>query len=387
MGKIKSIVHFSQDFSRGKAQLGGYGRVLNMTNDGNDHYIFTISKSKPEEIVTKIHDQLTIIQFPEFLPPKKIFKKRKIVNKISDRIASFIKGNDIEVDILFGHSQLINFFVLYELKKKHFLHVKLIWEFNAIWSEIDVKGIKNIIAIKYFNFLEKQIVRKSDAVVVQTISSKERIVSKFKILDKKIIVLPNAVSKNFEFHYFTKIEKPFKVLINGLFDEMNGLKFICDFFNKNRSLNNFEFHFYGRGPLDHLVNQVSVSSNIFYHGVVDRNFLLEKLKSFHFILIPRIRVPEADLFTPSKLIEAMGSGLIPIVTDVKGMTGVVNDSNGFVIKENDFDLLLKTFNRIENLNKSILIQKSEKCMHLIKDEYTWGTNHERLDMLYTNLEG
>lgn len=383
----KTILHFSQDFSNGKPQLGGYGRILNLTKDGNKHIIFTTSQNNEIKFIKNVNNNITIIQLPLSIKKGSLFQKIKDVNIVSNQIFYYLNKYDLKFDLLFGHSQIINFFILLKLKKKYFNKIKIIWEFNAIWSAIDVKGIKNKLVKLLFIFFENRIVKLADILVVQTEKSAKEIKRKFNVKNKSIVIIPNAIDKELvdEKSYNKNNNRNYLILINGLFDEMNGLSFLYNFFKNNKLLSGFEFHFYGKGPFEKKIEGISDNKNIFYHGAVSREKMIEKLKTFDFILIPRLNSSEAKLFTPSKLIEAMAFGLVPIVSNVGGMNELVNNSNGFVLKSAKDKDLNDVLIAIKNIDKNKLKKMSTESKKLILENYTWFQNHQKLDDIYQSL--
>ena len=113
--------------------------------------------------------------------------------------------------------------------------------------------------------------------------------------------------------------------------------------------------------------------------------MLNVLKIYDFVLIPRLNSNEANLFTPTKLIESMGMGLIPIVSDVKGMSEIVSDECGFIFKSGSVNSLVSTLNMLKSLKAVDLNKLSINSSKIIFDKYNWNSNYTLLNQLYLNL--
>ncbi|GAB5555134.1 MAG: hypothetical protein Sapg2KO_47250 [Saprospiraceae bacterium] len=382
------VIHFTQDFTYGKPQLGGYGRILNTLDPAQRHIVYTISaRDNLERKNFTAGKGFEVRQMPAYMSTGRIKERLGCVRNISALMAADLKKQGLEPDIFFGHSQLPNFLILSRVKRMLKSNSPLIWEFNAIWGGINVKSLKNRLAVQIMRHFERTIVKKADALVFQTTAAQEWIKKLYGPSNGIQLILTNAVPTtalvNREFTEKPSI--PPKILVNGLFDSMNGLGLMVDYLKKYPQPP-VELHFFGTGPWGEELKKLADGEKVVFHGSVSREVMQKAYLNFDFHLIPRLKRVEADLFIPSKLLEAMGKGLVPIVSKVRGMTEVVKEDEGFIIEAGSLDALASIFNKIVELSPEEWLQRSNKSQQKIKEEYLWGENHKKLANLYRNLK-
>ncbi len=381
------IIHFSQDFTKGKSQLGGYGRIYNLCKDGNVHIVFT--NSRQDRLVHEdyfIHENLRVVQLPLALTRGNIIRRIVEVGRLSKEIAKFVDREKIKPDLLFGHSQLPNYFCLSGVKRRLNIHAPLLWEFNTLWGAVQGKGLKYKIAQRIICYFEKRIVISADGLVYQTEAARNWIESYYSIVKKWSVVIPNAVhevSNNRDLQFFDKRKK---ILVTGLFDSMNGLGLIVSLLRKER-FKNVEFHFFGSGPWADEIQKISDNSLIYFHGSISRDEMNAIYKKMHFILIPRLNSNEADLFIPSKLIEAMSFGLIPIITKVRGMSEVVAENEGVYIDKAETNCLKSAIDVASELTSENMKVISARCSERVLKNYNWDKNYKRIHCFFSDLMG
>jgi len=380
-----TIIHFSQDFVRGKAQLGGFGRILNICSDKNTHIIFTLSSTITKLEVYNI-GLIKIIEIPIDKMP--IGKKQQFFKyrKIALTIYKYIVSNKIMPDLLFGHSQLFNFFVLRELKSSFFKHIKIVWEVNVIWGIHPSTNLKARINNRLNRILQRRIFDNADAIICQTESSKVFIYKNFSVHLDKCSVITNAVFEVENLVYDFKINEPKRVLCLGLFDEMNGIPFLVDFIRNYSKVKGFEFHFIGDGLYKPIVEKLNSEGLCTYWGRLSHYEMQKNFSEFDFVIIPRLRRLDADLFIPTKLLESMAAGVIPICSDVGGMTEVIIDeNNGFTFKAESVSDLKKVLNKIKEYNNDQIEKIALNARTTVSEKYNWNSNHKELALIYSQL--
>lgn len=383
------IIHFSQDFTFGKAQLGGYGRILNTLDTAQRHIVYTIStKDNLERKCFTAGNGFEVRQLPAFMSTGKFKQRLDCIHKISTLLAADLNENELKPDIFFGHSQLPNFFILSGVRRLLKSKSSLIWEFNAIWGGISVKSIKNRLAVQIMRYFERKIVKEADALVFQTTAAQEFVRKLYGGSRGSQLIITNAIpaSAIANRDFTEKPNSPPKVLVNGLFDSMNGLGIVVDYL-KMESQPPVELHFFGSGYWEKELKRLADGKRIVFHGSVQREVMQEEYLNFDYHLIPRLKRIEADLFIPSKLLEAMGKGLVPIVSTVRGMTEVVKEEEGYIIEAGSAKAMAEVFNKIVNISPEEWLSRSRKCQRKINEEYLWGGNHKKLANLYKELNG
>ena len=386
MEKIKTIIHFSQDFTKGKPQLGGFSRIFNICSDANKHIIYTIS-TEILEMEEYYIDKILVIQVPVKERPNGVFNQFKLYNPIANEIIKHLKEIAIQPDLFFGHSHQGNFLILKKVRDKLFPELKILWEANGIGGCPKIqKPFKARIANRIQYRLQKYVFKKSDKIIAQTVMSKKFISDEFNIIKNKIEVVPNAIHTiEKQVNNYKNFEK-IKILCFGLFDELNGIPFFVKILKKN-SFKNIEFVFAGQGKyLNDIKELVNNIDSISYLGQLPYKEMMKVLPSFHYIVIPRISTLGGELYIPTKLLEAMQLGVIPICSDVKGMTCVVTDKiNGFVFEKENTEELKKVFTSILkfDIERYNLMQKN--AFELVNKKYSWEMNFKTLSMVYNHV--
>ena len=385
------IVHFSQDFTYGKAQLGGFGRITNLLDTNYHHIVFTVSMSDRLEGKTfETSSGVQVVQAPYSLNSGKFLKRGKTIAETISYFSGYLTQNSITPSLFFGHSQLENYEVLNGIKKRLDLTTPVIWEFNAIWGALNVKGLKNRFVLLFFlRRRERRIVKEANALVFQTSSCVEYINKLYGSPNGLIRVVTNAVSDVIS-QSATNNNRPSprrRVLVNGLFDSMNGLGIIVELLKNHWiQLNgSYEFHFYGKGQWEEEVRTCARNPGIYFHGTVSREEMQRIYGQFDFHLIPRLPSLEAQLFIPSKLLESMSAGVVPIVSDVAAMTDLVTERVGFVARSGSVQDRVEVLLRASKISEGDWHELSMASRSLIKSSFTVQRNHEILAELYNKL--
>jgi len=388
MNKLQ-IIHFSQDFATGKAQLGGFSRIYNLCSDSNDHIIFTIS-NKTNTIDETYLESIKIVTLPVALKSLGKIKQFMLYKKLAVKIQTYLLRNNIIPDILFGHSQIFNFFVLHHLKKTYYSNKKILWEANAIWGIHNSIGLKGKIVNIVNKSLQQKVFKMADQIISQTESSKIFIHNVFKINKSKITVITNAVNID-KYDSFPRNNiignhgsKNYNVLCLGLFDELNGIPFLLKLI-ENNNVDGFEFTFVGAGKYKYLVELAASQGKCNYLGSLPYSVMQSKYADFDFVIIPRLPQIEADLFIPTKLVEAMYHGLVPICSKVKAMQDVVIDGfNGYIFEAGNDKNLLALFRTIINTEREKLNSIASEARDTVVKYYNWDSNYTRLNNIYTD---
>lgn len=379
-----TIVHFSQDFQKNKPQLGGYSRIYNICCDNNKHIVFTIDINGIEIDTWKLRSNITVVAIPLNGKSFRRLKQIKFQKVIGTQIIYWLNANHIKPDLLFGHSQLVNYFVLANVRN-HFTGIKLMWELNVIWGIHPVKGLIQMFLNRIIILLQKKVLKNSDYIIAQTVASKRFAVKKYNADSVKISVLVNAIqSEDANPSGVFDTTKPFRILCFGLFDKMNGIPFLLDCMTER--IDGYEIDFYGNGFYIEQVKSKSRQGIINYQGTLSREKMMLQMKTYHFVVIPRLPEIEANLYIPTKLIECMANGVIPVCSDVNGMTEVVQDGvNGFLFKAGSKKAFYESLYRISSMSTTELINIRQNAIDTVQQKYMWEENHEELNKIYKFL--
>ncbi len=342
---MKNIIHFSQDFSEKKPKLGGHTRILNMAADGNRHYIFTTGDDYKLFINYFNYVNVTVIQLPiRRLRIYSLINQPYLILRLSYLIDKYLIKENIKVDALIGHSQLVNFYILCLIKLKRLNNIKLIWEYNGIWGFEKNDNIKIFIRNKLQIFSQFIINKIADGIIFQTHSSLLWMKKHYKISNKNIVVLENAYEIKSDVNINKQISFPLRIIVFGLLDDLNGLNFLIESISELNKIDNLKIDIYGNGIRLDKIKEIEKEYNfIQYKGIFESRNLTNILSNYDFGLIPRINCLGSNLYIPTKLIEIMAHGVIPICSGVGGLTELVKHGyNGFIFEtENTDDLCLK----------------------------------------------
>lgn len=387
MNSKKTVVHFSQDFTKGKPQLGGFSRIYNSCLDNNDHIIYTIS-SQIGEIEEYVIGDIRVVQIPVNKRPSGVFNQIRLYRPIAKLLLSHLEENNIVPDLFFGHSHQGNFLILNYVRKRISGDIKILWEANGIGGMPRVnRPLKQLLANRVQYYLQKYVFNKCELIIAQTQMSREFITKEFGITKDKIEVVPNAIhTQNRPEIKKTKLKRPIKILCFGLFDKLNGIPFLLKVIKEN-SLDDLSFHFAGSGKYLKEVKSMAESyQNITYLGQLSHEEMLLKLKHFDFFIIPRIQTLGAQLFIPTKLLEGMFYGVVPICSKLEGITVVVeNETNGFIFETEDEGSLMSTLQKLNNISYDDYISLSENAQETVTENYDWNSNHLMLNEIYDRL--
>ncbi len=151
---------------------------------------------------------------------------------------------------------------------------------------------------------------------------------------------------------FEKGENPFMILCVGTLHEVKGQEYLIE---ASRQLQergfNFECHFVGDGPdreaLTRLAQQAGISDKVRFHGRLTRDEIARLLLDADVLTAPS--VPTSDgrrEGIPVVLMEAMGSGVPVIASDLSGIPELVNSqSTGLLVPPRDATALADALER------------------------------------------
>lgn len=379
------IIHFSQDFRKDKGQLGAFSRTYTLTKDGNKHIIFTIHFDD-ETISHDDFDHLEIISIGIGKRELRGRFERSLSIFIGEKMLSYLLKNQIQVDILYGHAQLINFKILQFVNQK--LHKPLVWDVNTIWGLPLFEEGQFLFKLYYFLFAHFAY-RKCTHLIAQTEQCKQVIHRSYGIMNNKITVVTNSVN----FDRFRKRKqycqsfsnKSLNIFFVGRFDELNGIDFILDniyLFDPKR----INIHLVGSGSNLDRINHLQKAGRLKYHGVVPFSKMPEIFLEADLLLIPRIRCFGSNLFIPTKLLEGMASGLLVLGSDVGGISEVLqDDQNGFLFHSGNPEDMIEKINKITTLSSHNLQEISDSAVRTIRNHFNMKKECQTINSMYEKI--
>ena len=245
----------------------------------------------------------------------------------------------------------LSVFALSLKNKKIILNVSDLWPLAAI--ELNAIG-KGTVSHKISLFMERFIYKKATLILGQSNEILMHIGSYYP--DKKTFLY-----RNFPDHQISEIalkteeNGPIKLFYAGLLGVAQGVFELCQ--NIDLEGKNIELHLFGDGTeksqIEEFIKQ-QTQPKIFFHGMLDRNALHEKLNSFDIAIVPlKTRIYGS---VPSKIFE-YGSLGFPILYFGGGEgENIIRENNlGWVAEVGNYAALNEKLFEISKLSKSELI--------------------------------
>jgi glycosyltransferase involved in cell wall biosynthesis len=250
----------------------------------------------------------------------------------------------------------ISVFILSLKNKKVILNVSDLWPLAAI--ELEALK-KNSFSHKISLFLERFIYKKATLILGQ---SNEIITHIHSLFPKKICFLyrnfPDHQVENLDL--ITKETKTITIYYAGLLGVAQGVMELCEKIELEGL--NIEFHIFGDGAEKNQIEALISSrteQKIFFHGMLNRKELHEKLKWFDIAIVPlKTRIYGS---VPSKIFEYSSLGF-PILYFGGGEgENIVSDNNlGWIAVVGDYQDLNKILVEISKLTKSELEEMKKR---------------------------
>lgn len=244
----------------------------------------------------------------------------------------------------------ISVFVLSLKNKKIILNISDLWPLAAI----ELKALKeDSFSHKFSLFLERFIYKKATLIIGQSNEIITHINSFFP--DKRCFLYRNFPDHKVEkLDLITDSNQPIRIFYAGLLGIAQGVLELCEKIDLKGL--NIELHIFGDGAEKIQIEQLISSrkeKKIFFHDMMERKDLHEKLKSFEIAIVPlKTRIYGS---VPSKIFE-YGSLGFPILYfgGGEGETIVEENNLGWVTKVEDYQDLNEKLKFISNLSKSEL---------------------------------
>lgn len=235
-------------------------------------------------------------------------------------------------------------------KKKIILNISDLWPLAAL----ELKAIKEgSFSHKISLFMERFLYKKATVIIGQS----EEILTHVKTLfpEKKALLYRNFPDhKTSAFELKTTEDEPVKLFFAGLLGIAQGVSELCQQIDLKDL--NIELHLFGDGAEkaaieSHIAN--GRNPKVFYHGMLDRKYLHETLKTFDIALVPlKTRIYGS---VPSKIFEYTALGF-PVLYfgGGEGETIVAENQLGWVASVGNFEELNQKLVEISKLNKADL---------------------------------
>jgi len=259
----------------------------------------------------------------------------------------------------------ISVFVLSLKNKKIILNISDLWPLAAI----ELNALKeNSFSHKFSLFLERFIYKKATLIIGQS----NEIITHVKSLfpEKECYLYRNFPDHKVE-NFDLKLEEnqPVKIFYAGLLGIAQGVLEMCEKINLNGL--NIELHLFGDGAEKNQTEALISSGkgkNIFFHGMMERNDLHDKLKTFDIAIVPlKVRIYGS---VPSKIFEYGALGF-PILYfgGGEGETIVLENNMGWVASVENYTDLNSQLQLISKMSKSELFEMKKRIFDESKNRF------------------
>jgi glycosyltransferase involved in cell wall biosynthesis len=259
----------------------------------------------------------------------------------------------------------ISVFVLSLKKKKIILNISDLWPLAAI----ELKALKeNSFSHKFSLFLERFIYKKATLIIGQ---SNEIITHVKSIFPEKNCYLyrnfPDHKIENFDLTFDEN--QPIKIFYAGLLGIAQGVYELCEKIGLKGL--NIELHLFGDGAEKSQIETLISSEkgkNIFFHGMMERNDLHEKLKTFDIAIVPlKVRIYGS---VPSKIFEYGALGF-PILYFGGGEGETIVDENkmGWIASVENYTELNNKLQLISKMSKLELFEMKDRIFKESKTNF------------------
>lgn len=259
-------------------------------------------------------------------------------------------------------------FVLSLKNKKIILNISDLWPLAAI----ELKALKeHSLSHKFSLFLEHFIYKRATLIIGQSNEIIAHVNSLFPY--KKCYLYRNFPDHEvMDLDLITEESQPIKIFYAGLLGIAQGILEMCEKIDLNGL--NIELHLFGDGAEKNQIEALLSSEKgrkIFFHGMMERNALHERLKSFDVAIVPlKVRIYGS---VPSKIFE-YGSLGFPILYfgGGEGETIVEENNLGWVASVGNYDDLNEKLKTISNLSKSELDLMKQNVFNKSQEDFNLG---------------
>jgi len=292
-------------------------------------------------------------------------KNRLIRFLLSITIPFRIKKKLKHIDIL-KTNQLMGSWIPIILK--FLLRKKLIIRTGYDLFFFSIKEKKSIIKVFFYFLLTQVSLLSADKYIVTSKSDYKFLCKWFFLNKKKLMIIHNYVEES---DFFT-IEKrnDLKILAVGRLEKQKNYKKIIKFVGNSK----FELDIFGVGSMEKELKEYAESkglNNINFLGSLNHNYLLDVYKKYKFYIL--LSDFEGN---PKTLIEAMSRGCIPIVSNTKHLTEIIEDGfNGIVVSDTS-EVSIERFFVSKGINK-------EKLNTISNNAYEYAINNFSLKNIIT----
>jgi glycosyltransferase involved in cell wall biosynthesis len=237
--------------------------------------------------------------------------------------------------------------------------------------------------LKWFEFIEKITVRKSNSVIIVTQEQKERFIISYSINPDKIAVVSNTpdIKPENPLAENKELKKVIKIIYAGKLDEeFRGLETVIETAFKLQNMP-VKFIIAGCGrEEENLKTEIKALglNNVELTGYFSQNNLFDLLKEADIGIVPHLKSDLTDYTIPNKLFDYMSEALPVISSDINPVKRVIKETNcGWVYESGSSEALKNLILEILK-DKNSILEKGRNGSNAVKNKYNWTKDSEIL---------
>lgn len=290
------------------------------------------------------------------------FSKSKILNYIKSLYIPFLlKENLKEIDII-KQNQLLGSWVSIILKK--LLKKPLFIRTGYDMYEFSILENKSWHIKRLYQLLTFWSLKLADLYTVTSKCDLNFLISKFGF--DKIKIRPNWVEKNRYLDFHKRHQK--KIISIGRLENQKNFSYLIDSFKNS----DYEIDLIGSGTLKSEIIQFAIDNNVRVNIIerISNSELIKLLQNYRYFISTSYY--EGN---PKSVLEALSSGCIVFLSNIKNHKELIDDGvNGFIFENNNnlIDVFNKNIqNNLETISKNAYdhVQKSNSINKLVLSEY------------------
>ena len=369
---LKNIIHITRAYF---PISGGYSvRVANEIKylNPNKYKIYQFTSPRSSNKGISIHgEEVTednIITYHSYnsnryekrksLPILKTLKRYGDITYLYKYAINKIQKNNIKPDIIHGHNDALVGWVGYKLSR--FYNVPFIYDVHAFSfdEENSFHGIKRIIFDSIEKKMQKFLINRAANVVCISKSQRDYIKELYNIYDDKYVVYYNGVNR--------EIFKPLNIKLDGIVIGVNaskegeGANNILAIFDKlvesipEIKLKVFLGHELCLLPkFEKIYDNIKSKNRIEFINNLSQEELNEEYNNISLYIMLRDYTIQNNTIVPLKPFEIMSAGCLLLVSDVGGLTEIIEDNyNGYIYKKEE-NLLSEKIIKILKIDNEI----------------------------------
>tara|TARA_B100001175_G_C19458894_1_gene615437 strand:+ start:383 stop:1468 length:1086 start_codon:yes stop_codon:yes gene_type:complete len=348
------------------------------TSQSEGRYMYKQLKTKFPDLRMDIMDGSTINgnKLPNYIKRyryDKIFKKSKYKSYLN---YLWIKKHPVDILHVY-HSYLFRKFLsLIELEKRPKIVFTLHGSDTYIrpwvsqdWTDFYLKYGKHV-----------------DAFITFSNNQKEYL-NRWGVPFEKIYAIPTGAPDSFSTPRTIKFGNSIKLLsvfrLSWHKNILGNLTFIKELKNHFEDV---EYHIFGSGDneelaqLYYLKDKLDIVDNVKFKGKIENNILLDTMNDYDFLL--HLSISES---IPTSVVEAQSRGLVPIVSNVGGLSEIVqHKETGFIREFSDINGFIDDISRVKTQSNDYK-KMSSKCIKNFKKNYTTKKVCDKIIKVYNSI--